>query len=73
MDKNFDVYGWNALVDMEFEVSPGFLEEVGIKKGLMTLVMAKTEEILKSLNIEEAKGVVVGCCEHYYRCFSVWR
>ena len=39
MDKNFDVYGLgNALVDMEFEVSPEFLEEMGIKKGLMTLV-----------------------------------
>ena len=39
MDKNFDVYGLgNALVDMEFEVSPEFLEKMGIKKGLMTLV-----------------------------------
>ena len=32
MNKNFDVYGLgNALVDMEFEVSPEFLEKMGIK------------------------------------------
>ena len=60
MDKNFDVYGLgNALVDMEFEVSPEFLEKMGIKKGLMTLVDGeRQEEILKSLNLKDAKR----CC-----------
>lgn len=37
--KRYDVYGiGNALVDMEFEVTPSFLSEMGIQKGLMTLV-----------------------------------
>ena len=60
MDKNFDVYGLgNALDDMEFEVSPEFLEKMGIKKGLMTLVDGeRQEEILKSLDLKDAKR----CC-----------
>jgi sugar/nucleoside kinase (ribokinase family) len=37
--KRYHVYGiGNALVDMEFEVTPSFLSEMGIEKGLMTLV-----------------------------------
>jgi sugar/nucleoside kinase (ribokinase family) len=39
MAKKFDVYGiGNALVDMEFEVTPEFLTNAKIEKGLMTLV-----------------------------------
>ncbi len=35
----YDVYGvGNALVDMEFEVTPDFLQEMNVQKGLMTLV-----------------------------------
>lgn len=35
----YDIYGiGNALVDMEFEVSDGFLADQGIEKGLMTLI-----------------------------------
>ena len=34
MGKKYDVYGLgNALVDMEFEVSPALLQELGIEKG----------------------------------------
>jgi sugar/nucleoside kinase (ribokinase family) len=37
--KRFHVYGiGNALVDMEFEVTPQFLKENNIEKGVMTLV-----------------------------------
>ncbi|MEG3439226.1 adenosine kinase [Pannus brasiliensis CCIBt3594] len=39
MGKKYNVYGiGNALVDMEFEVSPETLGELGIDKGVMTLV-----------------------------------
>jgi sugar/nucleoside kinase (ribokinase family) len=37
--KKFDVYGiGNALLDMVYEVTPEFLNAMGIEKGLMTLV-----------------------------------
>lgn len=39
MGNKYDVYGvGNALVDMEFEVTPQQLETLGIDKGVMTLV-----------------------------------
>ena len=39
MARDFNVYGLgNALVDMQYEVTPEFLERLGIAKGLMTLV-----------------------------------
>lgn len=39
MSKKYHVYGvGNALVDMEFEVTPEMLEELKIDKGVMTLV-----------------------------------
>lgn len=39
MGKQYNVYGiGNALVDMEFQVSPELLQELGIDKGVMTLV-----------------------------------
>ena len=39
MDNKYHVYGvGNALVDMEFEVTPELLEELEIAKGVMTLV-----------------------------------
>lgn len=39
MAKTYDVYGLgNALVDMEYEISPEFLQKAKIEKGLMTLV-----------------------------------
>jgi sugar/nucleoside kinase (ribokinase family) len=37
--KKYHVYGiGNALVDMEIEVTPEFLKEAGVEKGVMTLV-----------------------------------
>lgn len=45
--KGYHVYGvGNALVDKEFEVQDGFLEELGIEKGLMTLVEREEQERL---------------------------
>lgn len=39
MSKKYHVYGvGNALVDMEFEVTPELLQELSIDKGVMTLV-----------------------------------
>lgn len=47
MSKKFNVYGiGNALVDLEFTVSPEFLEEHEVKKGLMTLVDEDTQHRL---------------------------
>jgi sugar/nucleoside kinase (ribokinase family) len=51
MGKRYDVYGiGNALVDMEFEVSPELLQELGIDKGVMTLVdESRQEELIAKL------------------------
>ncbi len=48
----YDVYGiGNALVDMEFEVTPDFLQEMNVQKGLMTLVdEARQAELVNNLN-----------------------
>lgn len=47
----YDVYGiGNALVDMEFEVTDGFLAEQNIEKGLMTLIEEDHQhQLLKNL------------------------
>lgn len=49
---NYDVYGvGNALVDMEFEVSPELLEQLQIEKGVMTLVDEQRQgEIIEKLH-----------------------
>lgn len=45
--KKHHVYGiGNALVDMEFEVTPAFLKKHGIEKGLMTLVDHERQRLL---------------------------
>lgn len=48
----YDVYGiGNALVDMEFEVTPEFLQKMNVEKGLMTLVDEnRQEELLNNLD-----------------------
>lgn len=48
----YDVYGiGNALVDMEFEVTPDFLQEMNVQKGLMTLVdQARQSELVNNLH-----------------------
>lgn len=47
MSKNHHVYGiGNALVDYEYEVSPQFLEQMDIDKGLMTLVDEQRQHFL---------------------------
>ncbi len=49
--KKYHVYGiGNALVDMEFEVGPAFLEKMKVEKGLMTLVdQDRQAELLSNL------------------------
>lgn len=53
----YHVYGiGNALVDMEFEVSPALLEELRIDKGVMTLVDERRQgEILQQLDDTSCK------------------
>jgi sugar/nucleoside kinase (ribokinase family) len=48
----YHVYGiGNALVDMEFEVSPEFLQQLRIDKGVMTLVdESRQTEIVEQVN-----------------------
>ena len=49
MSKKYNVYGiGNALVDLEFKVTPEFLEEHEVQKGLMTLVDEETQHRLIS-------------------------
>ncbi len=50
MSRKYNVYGiGNALVDMEFTVSPDQLQELGIDKGVMTLVDETRENDLITL------------------------
>lgn len=53
----YDVYGLgNALVDYEYEVSPEWLEERGIDKGVMTLMdEAQQQQVVASINHEPIK------------------
>ena len=53
----YDVYGLgNALLDIELEVSPEILQELGIDKGVMTLIEeAHQDRILKHLDGEPMK------------------
>ena len=45
--KKYNVYGiGNALVDMEIEVTPDFLKEMNVEKGLMTLVEQERQDEL---------------------------
>lgn len=55
--KKYDVYGiGNALVDMEFEVTPEFLKANGVEKGLMTLVEEERQvHLLKTLDSKQHK------------------
>lgn len=47
MSKKYNVYGiGNALVDLEFKVTPDFLKKHEVQKGLMTLVDEKTQHAL---------------------------
>lgn len=53
--KQYDVYGvGNALVDMEYKVSPEQLAEAGVSKGVMTLVdETQQASIIESLGAHE--------------------
>jgi sugar/nucleoside kinase (ribokinase family) len=53
----YDVYGLgNALLDIEFEVSPEILQDLGIDKGVMTLLdEASQDKIVSQLNSHSQK------------------
>lgn len=54
MTQRYDIYAiGNALVDTEVEVSDAFLEQMGIGKGIMTLVdESRQHELVAALNNE---------------------
>ncbi|MDZ7808141.1 MAG: adenosine kinase [Gracilimonas sp.] len=56
MKKKYNVYGiGNALVDFEFKVTPKFLEEHDVQKGLMTLVDEDTQHrLIKAIDHNDA-------------------
>ncbi|MBD2133431.1 adenosine kinase [Sphaerospermopsis sp. FACHB-1094] len=61
MGKKYDVYGvGNALVDIEYEVSPELLEKLNIDKGVMTLLDEDSQNLmldnLKNLNCHKSCG-----------------
>lgn len=60
--KKYHVYGiGNALVDMEFEVTPDFLKKMNIEKGLMTLVEKERQvELLEKLGMGQHKRTCGG-------------
>ncbi len=55
--KKYHIYGiGNALVDMEIEVEPSFLEKAGVEKGLMTLVdQDRQNELLNQVDGKQHK------------------
>lgn len=53
MDKQYHVYGvGNALVDMEFAVTPELLQQLQVDKGVMTLV----DEVRQAALVEQLNG-----------------
>ncbi|WP_353932664.1 adenosine kinase [Okeanomitos corallinicola TIOX110] len=61
MGKKYDVYGvGNALVDIEYQVSPELLQKLNIDKGVMTLLDEESQnhvlENLKTLNCHKSCG-----------------
>lgn len=61
-NKKFHVYGiGNALVDMEFEVSDGYLQKMMVEKGVMTLVEEERQtELLSHLQSSPHKRACGG-------------
>lgn len=56
MEKKYHVYAiGNALVDTEIEVSDGFLDKMGLEKGMMTLVDEHRQRELVDALEDEAK------------------
>jgi sugar/nucleoside kinase (ribokinase family) len=55
MQNKYDVYGiGNALMDVAFKISDAFLEEQGVKKGVMTLVDEETQtRLINAINNTE--------------------
>ncbi|WP_422379909.1 adenosine kinase [Marinicellulosiphila megalodicopiae] len=59
--KQFNVYGLgNALVDVEYQVNDAFFKEVGVEKGVMTLV--DRDQQLKTLEKLDSQYTMVKRC-----------
>lgn len=79
MNKKYHIYGiGNALVDMEFEVSPEFLQENGVEKGVMTLVeekrqdeliLALSKHVTKKQSGGSAANTMIGASQFGSTCF----
>ncbi len=78
---DYHVYGaGNALVDMEFEVSDEKLAELGVDKGLMTLIdedrhhelLSKLGDLAKQSSGGSAANTIIGCAQlganTFYSC-----
>lgn len=52
MSKRYDVYGLgNALVDIQYDIEPAWLQKMGIDKGVMTLVdEARQQELIDAID-----------------------
>ncbi len=74
MGRKYNVYGLgNALVDMEFEVTPAQLQELGIDKGVMTLVEEEREnELIAKLQAQKGKQSSGGSAANTMVALAQW-
>ncbi|MEB3160854.1 MAG: adenosine kinase [Synechocystis sp.] len=74
MGRKYNVYGMgNALVDMEFEVSPDQLQALGIEKGVMTLVEEEREnELIAKLQAYRGKQSSGGSAANTMVAIAQW-
>jgi len=74
MGRKYNVYGMgNALVDMEFEVTPEQLQTLGIEKGVMTLVEEEREnELIAKLQAHRGKQSSGGSAANTMVAIAQW-
>lgn len=74
MGRKYNVYGMgNALVDMEFEVTPEQLQALGIEKGVMTLVEQEREnELIAKLQSQKGKQSGGGSAANTMVAIAQW-
>ncbi|MFN9173180.1 MAG: adenosine kinase [Synechocystis sp.] len=74
MGRKYNVYGMgNALVDMEFEVTPDQLQGLGIEKGVMTLVEEEREnELIAKLQAHKGKQSSGGSAANTMVAIAQW-
>lgn len=74
MGRKYNVYGMgNALVDMEFAVTPDQLQALGIEKGVMTLVEEEREnELIAKLQAHKGKQSSGGSAANTLVAIAQW-